>query len=141
MSLSDWFFPEQAQATHLRRLADQQRHAQQRRVHIESDKDYRLSRLEEDLGFVALVLGSLMEKLDSSGAVTRRDLKAARSELDAIDGIRDGRLNIALLKDRQIEDDVADALGLSGSSDESTDEEIARLKERLAELEKKREES
>ena len=61
----------------------------------------RVSDLEEDLGFAALVLASVMAKLNEKGTVTRDDVRAAMKEVDEIDGVADGRLDINVLKGMQ----------------------------------------
>jgi len=104
MSLFDFFFPEQAQASHLRRLADQssgRRRSSQRNNSAVNQLEKRVSDLEEDLGFAALVLASVMAKLDENGTVTRDDIRAAMKEVDEIDGVADGRLDISVLKGMQ----------------------------------------
>lgn len=107
MSLFDFFFPEQAQAAHLRRLADQSG-AQLRKLHRAGRQaasqdslaqlQERVDRLRGDLGFVTLVLGSLVARLDRQGVVTRADLQAAMSEVDGLDDLSDGQLDIERLK-------------------------------------------
>jgi hypothetical protein len=54
--------------------------------------------LETDLGYVTLILGSILDKLDEKGVVTRQDLKDATSALDKVDGVRDGKLDINILR-------------------------------------------
>lgn len=107
MSLFDFFFPEQAQASHLRRLADQNsaRFRKLRRATGQSASQTSLEQLQErvdglrgDLGFVTLVLGSLVARLDRQGVVTRADLQAAMSEVDGLDELVDGQLDIDRLK-------------------------------------------
>ena len=104
MSLYDFFFPEQAQASHLRKLAEgsrssRRRARQERRTIGELEK--RIDDLEQDLGFVSLLLASMMAKLDESGTLSRADLKAAMQELDSVDGVSDGRLDISVLRGMQ----------------------------------------
>lgn len=104
MSLFDFFFPEQAQASHLRKLANQssgRRKASQRNNAAVNQLEKRVSDLEEDLGFAALVLASVMAKLNEKGTVTRDDVRAAMKEVDEIDGVADGRLDINVLKGMQ----------------------------------------
>lgn len=109
MSLFDFFFPEQAQAQHLRRLADAQtRPVRPRRSpppfqDAEQKQEVaklqsQIDGLEDDLGYVALILGAVMAKLDEKGALTRTDVRAALSEIDAIDGVQDGKLDINILR-------------------------------------------
>lgn len=108
MSFFDFFFPEQAQATHLRRIAERQRSAERRsdRAHRsrlqQADRsealEKRIEELEGDLGFVALVLGAVMGHLDEKGTLDRDDLRKVISELDGLDGIKDGKLSIDVLR-------------------------------------------
>jgi predicted flap endonuclease-1-like 5' DNA nuclease len=104
VSLYDFFFPEQAQATHLRRLSEQTRRvgrgqaAQDRALDKLED---RIGALEDDLGFVSLVLGSVIAKLDEKGVLTRQDLAAAMREVDGVDGVADGKFDIRALRAMQ----------------------------------------
>lgn len=112
MSLFDFFFPEQAQASHLRRLAEQQdwsrRQARRNDARAERESEARDSRvtelegrvqeLERDLGFVALLLGSLLHTANKKGVVTRHEVASALESLDAGDGARDGMLDIEALR-------------------------------------------
>lgn len=104
MSLFDFFFPEQAQASHLRRLTEQQsrqnRGRRQQNTEIK-ELSARIDQLEDDLGFVSLVLASVMARLDEKGTLTRADVRAAMQELDEIDGVADGRLDINVLRGMQ----------------------------------------
>jgi hypothetical protein len=101
MSLYDFFFPEQAQATHLRRIAEQQGFAVARNRRASVNLEARVRALENDLGYVTSVLGSVLDNLDAKGVVTRQDLKEAMAVLDAIDGVQDGKLDINVLRGKQ----------------------------------------
>ena len=98
MSLFDWFFPEQAQATYLRQMAQSKTRSRGVSRLRQRSVDKRIDELEEDLGYMALVLGSVLQKIDEKGLVTREELKATISELDGIDGVKDGKLDISVLK-------------------------------------------
>lgn len=101
MSLFEFFFPEQAQAAQLRRLADQQRSSRLADRTTRSDVaqlEKRIADLEQDLGFTALLLGGLLDELDRKETVSRSDLAAAMQKLDSIDGVADGRLDIRILR-------------------------------------------
>jgi hypothetical protein len=103
MSLFDFFFPEQAQASHLRRMADQgyRSRRESARARRESSRlESRVDELEDDLGYVTLVLGGLLQALDEKGTLARKDVRAAISELDSLDGVPDGKLDINILKGR-----------------------------------------
>ena len=108
MSLFDFFFPQQAQAGHLRRLAERQER-QARVARIRSQKleaqeqtqealAARVDQLEHDLGFVCLVLAGLLEELEDQGGVTRDRIQSAIQVLDSKDGLTDGRLDVNLLR-------------------------------------------
>ena len=92
------------QASHLRRLTEQQsrqnRGRRQQNTEIK-ELSARIDQLEDDLGFVSLVLASVMARLDEKGTLTRADVRAAMQELDEIDGVADGRLDINVLRGMQ----------------------------------------
>ncbi len=100
MSLYDFFFPEQAQASHLRSIANSQRVRNRpvRRKRPNPETANRLESLEEDIGYLALMMGAIINKIDEKGVVTREELKDVISELDGLDGVQDGKLNIDILK-------------------------------------------
>ena len=101
MSLYDFFFPEQASASHLRRMVNQQdRQARMNRIQNQnqSNIEERVSELESDLGMVTLVLASLLETANENGAVSREDIKKIIDELDVLDGFRDGKLHAGFLR-------------------------------------------
>jgi hypothetical protein len=106
MSFFDFFFPEQAQASHLRRLADQGE-AKSSSIHKQrvqalqlqrqesartKSLEQRIMQLEQDLGQAGLAIEALLELLEQSGVLTREALAARTQEIDARDGVEDGRL-------------------------------------------------
>ena len=96
MSLFDFFFPNEAQATHLRRIADQgairQRLARvQSRVSTATTAK-QIDVIQKDLDSICLVLEALLEKLDESGVVSRKELAERAHEIDARDGVVDGKI-------------------------------------------------
>lgn len=134
MSLFDWFFPQQAQAAHLRNLsANSQRFERKQKQNLGSLRQ-RIQQLEENQGVIALVLGSLLEKLDDNGVLARGDIEAKMQEIDEYDGIKDGKLNVTALQQlaSNADSDVAFDLEVD---DESVRKEIASVKQQLAELE------
>lgn len=98
MSLFDFFFPQQAAAQHLRRLANEKSMDTVRDASRRRKSEVRIDSLEEDLGYVTLLLGAIVDRLDAKGAVTRNDLREVISTLDDVDGVRDGRLDISFLR-------------------------------------------
>lgn len=106
MSFFDFLFPEVAQASHLRRIADQQQLQSQqdgmRRFRDERERRWEISRsqaleqrveeLERDLGQAGLVIEALLQALEASGTVKREDIAARAIAIDAADGVADGRV-------------------------------------------------
>ncbi|MCU0718478.1 MAG: hypothetical protein MUC83_02145 [Pirellula sp.] len=108
MSFFDFLFPEQAQAMHLRRLADQQSGSRSNLFASGEGADgnsyrmfeleERLLRLEKDLGFVSLVLGGVLTSIEQKGVATRSDVWDAIRKVDGMDNFQDGKLDIDVLR-------------------------------------------
>ena len=96
----EFMFPEQAQAEHLKELARLQQVQLNRSIRTRGDSQSRLVDLEADLGYITLILGSILERLDKKGIVTRDEVKSEMSALDEIDGVKNGRLDINFLRGR-----------------------------------------
>lgn len=62
------------------------------------DARERLDRLEDDVGYLSLVLAALIRRLDEKGSVRREELDSVLAELDGLDGLEDGRLSVEVLK-------------------------------------------
>ena len=99
MKLFDFFFPQEAQAAHLRRMADHQAMDLRRQAHDErararrhAEIDARLESLEQEVGFLTLMLEAIIRKTDEKGLITRAELKALMERVDAEDGRVDGRI-------------------------------------------------
>ena len=105
MSLFDFFFPEQAQAMHLRSLAAQnsqeamglrreqmsaQRQEQRNRILIGTAEE-QIEKLEGELAQSCLVIEGLIELLEESGVCTREALQERVAAIDVRDGVADGR--------------------------------------------------
>lgn len=98
MRLFDWFFPEQAQAAHLRRVADAQAFSQRRQIYDEmartrrhAEIDARLESLDEQIGFLTLMLEAIIRKTEEKGIMTRDELKTLMKSIDLEDGRADGK--------------------------------------------------
>lgn len=99
MGLYEFFFPHQAQSDMLWELARLQKLTARKLGEQRTEITARVTSLEHDLGYVALVLGSILRKLDEKGLVTRDDVKREIAQLDELDGLKDGKLDIRLLRD------------------------------------------
>jgi hypothetical protein len=103
MSLFDFFFPEWAKASHLRRIAvnadlqeRRQRVAHYRDRHTrltEKSTTRKVEKLEGELGQSTLVIEALIELLEESGTMNNSAIATRVHELDALDGVVDERVN------------------------------------------------
>ena len=106
MSFFDFFFPQIAQASHLRSIAETQRlesmHAANQRFREEREKrwdaarernlEQRVEELERDLGQAGLIIESLLQVLEEKGALKREDIALRAAAVDAEDGMKDERI-------------------------------------------------
>lgn len=99
MSLFDFFFPEEAQASHLRRIADttaqtnsRARFDRVRQAQASSSANKRIAELESEVGQLTILVEALLEKLEEKGDLTRIELSQKIGEIDARDGVIDGRI-------------------------------------------------
>jgi len=106
MSMFDFFFPEQAQAMHLRTIAESGRsnslyvrskqiaenNLQRQALRLRSKTDERVAELEKELGQSALVIEALITLLEEKGVVARDELKVRVADIDSADGVVDGRI-------------------------------------------------
>lgn len=106
MSLFDFLFPEHAQASYLRQMANSnaqqtamlrsQEYTEQLRrkqaVRLNTKAEDRVKELEVELAQSVLVIESLISLLEEKNLVTRDELKQRTSQIDAADGVIDGRI-------------------------------------------------
>lgn len=106
MSFFDFFFPQEAQASHLRSIAETQRlesmHAANQRFREERERRWDASRdqslerrveeLERDLGQAGLIIESLLTVLEETGTLKRDEVAKRAVEVDMADGLGDGKL-------------------------------------------------
>lgn len=105
MDFLDFFFPQQAQASYLRDLANSSQQ-QARLMHRERfqremermaedsrvvDLEKRVAQLEKNLGQAGLVIEALMELLEESRTLSRTAVAERTTEIDARDGSVDGK--------------------------------------------------
>lgn len=99
MNIFDFLFPEQAQASHLRRLSEssallhsQARINSSRGQQAQMSLENRIESLQSEVGQLAIVIEALLESLADRGILTREELARKMSEIDARDGVVDGRI-------------------------------------------------
>ena len=90
MSLFDFFFPEEAQASHLRSLAEsnslvltQARLARARAEQTCLSAEKRVAELETEVGELTIVVEALLEILEEQGVLSKVDLARKIGEIDA----------------------------------------------------------
>ncbi|MFL6334338.1 MAG: hypothetical protein ACJ754_13575 [Pyrinomonadaceae bacterium] len=95
MSLYDFFFSKGANAE--RPASDPERIREYAAGNLGAQNQQllkRVARLEHDVGALALVVASILKRLDEKGQVTRDEVKETIQKLDLLDKVRDGRINV-----------------------------------------------
>lgn len=97
MDLFDFFFPEQAQAAHLRKIARQQ---SMRSISSSSPigNSEEVSALRADVRFLTLVLTTILKRLAETKTMSLDDVQDLLDEIDALDGVPDGGLEPGVLR-------------------------------------------
>jgi len=97
----DFFFSDPAHAMHVGRLADASEEANRLREYelntlgAQNQQIYRkVARLERDVGALALIVASILKRLDEKGQVTRDEVRETIQKLDLLDKVRDGRISV-----------------------------------------------
>ena len=124
MSLFDFFFPEQAQAMHLRSIrgslgkstapkASASRRSGPAPSSPKMTEDVaalqeRVAALENDVGTLSLVAAALIRALGDKDIASRAELQEYMAELDLLDGARDGQVDIAALRALATSDSAGD---------------------------------
>lgn len=94
MDMFDFMFPEQAEAAHLRKISGTlSGMASGQRMGADQ-----VRKVAENLGFLNLLLMSLVRSLVDKGVLTQQDLFDKLKELDTMDGQQDGKLNPDVLR-------------------------------------------
>lgn len=58
----------------------------------------RVAELENDLGFLTLTLGMLIQALEDKAVVNKDELRKKLESMDMLDGVADGRFDVNLLR-------------------------------------------
>ena len=112
MGLFEFFFPEESKAISMKRMSENQskmlrmqtrsqrnvKLKSKRQVSSESSLSKRVSELENDMGFLALLVAGIMTRLDEKQLVQKEDIRDIINEIDGFDGEVDGKLDINVLK-------------------------------------------
>ncbi len=120
MGLKEFFFPEYAEAQNLKKVSRQMARKSRtgrRASKKASEAQKELENMEEDLGFLALVLMSLFNRLVEKDIISRDEVRDQLSEIDSLDGVEDGKLDL---------DMVRGAMGMARDEDGEDDEDSGR---------------
>ena len=119
MGLFEFFFPHESQAMTMQRISNGQTKlmkSQVKKARIIGSKstrnskkvnntnkrisstNERITELENDLGFLSLLISGIITKLDQNDLVQKDDIKEIIKELDGYDGVVDGKLDINVLR-------------------------------------------
>ena len=96
VDLYDFFFPEQAQATHLRQIA--KRGSFSNPPSRGSDQSAELEALRDDVQFLTLVIVALLRRCTETETLSLADVQDLLDEIDALDGVADGGLDPGVLR-------------------------------------------
>ena len=97
MDLFDFFFPEQAQASHLRKIA-RQRAVPSSSYASHAGQSGEISALQADVKFLTLVLTTIFKRLAETKTMSLDDVQDLLDEIDALDGVPDGGLEPGVLR-------------------------------------------
>jgi len=97
MDLFDFFFPEQAQATHLRKIAARQTLASARpQTSLQPSEE--LAALRTDVKFLTLVLAVILKRLAETKTMSLSDVQDLMKDLDGLDNVADSGLEPSVLR-------------------------------------------
>ena len=97
MDMYDFFFPEQAQASHLRRIARAQSSAARapnRSLRLEEE----FAELRSDVQFLTLVIATMLKRMNETQTMSLDDVQDLIDEIDGLDGVPDGGLAPGVLR-------------------------------------------
>ena len=97
MDLFDFFFPEQAQAKHLRSIANSQRRGSRPNWQSQHTAE-QVESLHNDVKFLTMVVVGILKRLNEVETLSLDDVKDLMSEIDALDGVADGGLETGVLR-------------------------------------------
>jgi hypothetical protein len=101
VDLFDFFFPEQAEAAHLRRISSNLSRSQSS-TRAAADTARRAAddvvELRSDVAFLALVLAAILKRLAENETMSLADVSDLLDEIDGLDGLPDGGLNPGVLR-------------------------------------------
>lgn len=101
MDLFDFFFPEQAEAAHLRRISSSlsRQHATSGEAAATArEASGQVAELRSDVRFLSLVLATILRRLAETETMSLADVKDLVDDIDRLDGLPDGGLDPGVLR-------------------------------------------
>jgi hypothetical protein len=101
MDLFDFFFPEQAEAAHLRRISSnlsRSQHSTRAAANTAQRAADDVAELRSDVAFLTLVLAAILKRLAENETMSLADVSDLLKEMDGLDGVPDGGLNPGVLR-------------------------------------------
>ncbi len=101
MDLFDFFFPEQAEAAHLRRISHSLSRGQastQAATNTARKASDDVADLRSDVAFLTLVITAILRRLAENQTMTLADVSDLLQDIDGLDGLPDGGLNPGVLR-------------------------------------------
>ena len=101
MDMYDYFFPVQAQATHLRSISRSIAHGVSSSRAAETSAlraADEVAELRSDVRFLALVITTILKRLAENETMSLVDLTDLTNEIDDLDGVSDGGLDLGVLR-------------------------------------------
>ena len=97
MDLFDFFFPEQAQAAHLRKIAARQSLGGSSSS-LATQRNDDISALKGDVRFLTMVLTAILKRLTETQTMSLADVQDLLDEVDVLDGVADRGLDPGVLR-------------------------------------------
>ena len=101
MDMFDFFFPEQAEATHLRRISSSLSRSQNSTRAMANTARRAaddVADLRSDVAFLTLVLAAILKRLTEKETMSLADVSDLLIDIDGLDGLPDGGLNPGVLR-------------------------------------------
>jgi hypothetical protein len=101
MDMFDFFFPEQAEAKHLRTISQQlaaSNRVNARGAQIAQNVAADVAGLRKDLEFLTMVLLAIVKRMSETQLMSMADLADILKQVDGMDGEQDGGLDVGILR-------------------------------------------
>ncbi|MBM80779.1 MAG: hypothetical protein CMJ78_09315 [Planctomycetaceae bacterium] len=98
MDLIDFFYPQQAQAHHLRRMANAAHFAPRAQASFSASQAQETAELKEEVRFLSMILAVILKRLAETKTMSLADVQDLVDEVDGLDGVANGGLEPNVLR-------------------------------------------